>query len=351
MALSRKSFAILLSGLIAFVISSCTDINPTQDSETLDTTNNAELPSREAIPHRQLTPFDEFRNVLWGMNLDADSQLRQLNADRVRQEDLLAQCMNDLGFEYIPWLGWNTWYIRDAENYRPDDQDWVTQYGYGWTTLPPESRGGGGISGTMDFFTPGNPNIEIFNSLSEGEQRAFWAAFQYRGSGLSRIVDGWEHINCNNWSSAVVNYERQVGNRAEFAPLMAAITQMYDDLRWEISDADRAWSNCMAESGFPGLERQWEASDTLLRELNELTTRISANPNWEPGVNPTTDNSPEMAKLRDREIKLATADLNCRISTNFEANRSAHVVSVETQFIDDHLAALTALRDAAEQGD
>jgi hypothetical protein len=311
-----------------------------------DDANPDPEPIREPIQPRELSPLDEFRNILWSMEIDEESQVRQFEADRMRQEDLIAQCMNDLGFEYVPFLGWNSLWIRGAENWHPDDMDWVAVYGYG-ITVSPGNRGG--ITGSVDFNTPGNPNIALRDALSDAGAAEFMNSLQGHGTEGSIALVGETHRNCMNWSSYLVQNERQVSRREEFAPLMEAISQMYDNLRWEPSDADRAWASCMFDTGFPGLELQWQAADTIVRELNDLRSTITQHPNWDSGTEPTPENSPEMAELHQREVAMATADLNCRITTDFAAGREAHIHAVENQFISDHRAALEALRSAAEQ--
>lgn len=103
----------------------------------------------------------------------------------------------------------------------------------------------------------------------------------------------------------------------------------------------------MADAGYSELERQWEASDGVLRELNAAQSALSLAGETGPF---TPANSPTIAALHEREVALATADLNCRVSTGFAAGRQAHIHAVENQFIIDHREALEALRSAVEQG-
>jgi len=53
--------------------------------------------------------------------------------------------------------------------------------------------------------------------------------------------------------------------------------------------------------------------------------------------------------LRERELEIALADFDCRVASDFSARQEARRIEIETQFVDDHHAALTALRAAAEQ--
>ena len=357
--LLSKIVGVVLSACLAFVVTACSSAAQPGEVGNVDASgivhtdganSNVEL-TPEPITPREISPFDEFRNILWSLDMDADSFARQFEADRLRAEDMIAQCMNELGFEYIPFPGY--WIMPQIVGaIHSDDAEWVAQYGFGWTTEPsgPHGEIGSFYGGGFNFWNPDNPNLEIYESLSEDGRSSFFNALQGSGSGFPRYVNGIDHRNCNSWSSAVITFERhEVSHREEFRPLMDAIAQMHDDLHWDVSEADRAWAICMFDAGYPDLQRQWEASTLLLREMNELRPQITQNPNWEAGVNPTPENSPEMAELQNRELEMAMADFNCRVSTNFAAQREAHIHEVENQFITDHRAALEALRAASEQ--
>lgn len=302
---------------------------------------------RTPITPRETSPFDEFRNILWGLGLDEESQRRQFDADRVVEENLIAQCMNELGFEYIPFIDNITLSFGNSENWSPDDPEWVATYGYGWVVTPPAGRAGASISMMVD--NPESPNAPMLAELSETERIAWRDAFSNMGAGFEREVEGVTFRDCNNWARAVVSAERRAfSNLDEFAPLMEAIEQMHLSLRWEISDADRAWSTCMFDAGFQGFDRQWEASETILHEWLDSMSKLSSDPEWIL-EEPTPENSEVIAALHQREVAVATADLNCRISTDFLVGHEAHIHTVEDQFITDHLSTLQALRAAAEQ--
>jgi len=318
--------------------------------DTVVTDDAATEPTREPIAPREVSPFDEFRNLLWGMGMDEESQQRQFEADRVREENMIAQCMNELGFEYIPFVDSVVLSFGNDEDWNPDDPDWVARYGYGWVVSPPGGRGGARISVDMNNV---GPNAQMLSELSETERSAWNNALWNMGAGFEREVEGVIQRDCFNWARMSVSAEsRTIANLAEFAPLMEAIAQMHDSLRWDISDADRAWSTCMADAGFPGFDRQREASETIAEEYGPARIAATLDPSWDQTFNnPTVENSPVMAALHEREVALATADLNCRITTDFEAGREAHIHTVENQFIIDHRADLEALRAAAEQRD
>jgi len=344
--------ALASAGAVAFSVAGCSSASqPAQtgidDNYAIVQPDDA-TPPRELAPPPELSPFDEFRSILWGIGEDPESQLRRFEADRIREENMIAQCMHELGFDYIPNFEAVTLTFRNSDNWQPDDPDWVAHYGYGWIVSPAGGRGGGGASIGVSSNALG-PNQAIVDELSESEARAWNDALWNRGAGFERetLFSGIQ-TDCFNWARMTVNDERfAVQASDEFAPLFEAIDQMQNDLQFDISDADRAWSACMFDAGFPDFNRQWEPSEQIRNEYHQVRTSITARPDWVG--NPTPENSPEIVELHEREVALATADLNCRIATGFDNGREAHIHAVENQFITDHRAALEALRAAAEQ--
>jgi len=318
--------------------------NPITD----DAASGANAPAPEP-----LSPFDEFRSILWGMDRDEDAVRRQFEADRIVEENMIAQCMHELGFEYIPYPDAVELVFRENENWRPNDPDWIAQYGYGWVVEPAGGRPIDGHGVSVSLPGPGNPNYAILEELSETERQAWSNSLMNMGAGFEREVPGVGIMrDCFNWARMTVNAQRFYRGGDEFTPLFDAIEQMQVNLRHDISDADRAWSNCMADNGFPGIDRQWEATDTILREMSATRSAVAQDAEWQalnPNANPTVDNSTALAELHEREINMATADHDCQISTDFAANREAHIFAVENQFISDHRTTLEALRSAFEQ--
>jgi len=155
------------------------------------------------------------------------------------------------------------------------------------------------------------------------------------------------NMNCSSRGMNQALAERDFANHDEFAPLLEAIDEFQGDLKLEITEADQAWSTCMADNGFPGIERQRQSQQQLSDEWVETWNEITGRPDWVG--NPTLANSPELVNLRERELDQALADLDCRVATDFKARHQAQINAWETQFVNDHQASLNALRDAAAQ--
>ena len=305
-------------------------------------------PAEATTEQVEASPLDEFRNLLWSRGADEEAERRQWDADQVVRENLTAECMNDLGFDYIPWLN-SQILTLPGDSWKPDDPDWVSQWGYGVVSSPPGAVSMRNTSsGRWD--SPDNPNFPMYQEMTEAEQKIYRQAFT--GGHIvpflfTRTVDGYDFHDCSNWAYAVVNLSHVMWQRTndDFPPLSEAINQMHRDLETEVTEADRDWANCMFDAGYPWFELQLDAQ----RYFKEIWQEFMSTWNWEHGKpNPTV--SPEVAELQDQEIEMATTDLNCRISVDYTARRNTHIYEVENQFITDHKTALEALRAAAEQG-
>lgn len=218
-----------------------------------------------------------------------------------------------------------------------DNPDWVSQWGYGLFFGENPIQ----ISFWDDpLHSESDPNREIFESLSPSEQEAWEAT-------LGR-PQTWGD-DCRRRANDTVMAEQpfNIFLEDEFRPLFEVWQGISAD--WTNSEgylaANADWSNCMADSGYPGFDNRIDANNQIGEEL--FTYRIAERRIGFPQATPQT--SPELADLQQREIELALADLNCRTEVNFQARLDASRIEIETQFVNDHQTALKALRDAAEQ--
>ena len=186
---------------------------------------------------RQESPLDEYLSLVWGSNLSVEERQRQFDEEAIRREDLVAQCMREGGFEYLPNLGASQLFAVDDSRAPFDDPDWVAQFGYGGVVSPPSEHPP----------APPDPNLEHLSELTAAEREAWhlalngnWVDLVIAGEGLSH----WElmaHAGCVGNAQIQLRDERPevVASTVEFAPLFDAINQMQSDLLMEVTDADR----------------------------------------------------------------------------------------------------------------
>jgi hypothetical protein len=320
-----------------------------------------------AAPTAALGPLDEYLSGAFGSNLSPDEQRAELDRQRIRREELIAQCMTDEGFEYTPDTGGQTFFVSSDDaniDFRPDDRDWVAEFGYGIINNPfsfsAEAPPDGGGAAPVDS------NQEYLDSLSEAEREAYLTALlgEARDDGPQTTVGGvagagagvsfgssdeydWQTAGCHGWA----DHEVQATNPAtsdEFAPLMAAIDEFYatgfgaDPAAAELN---LAWSFCMADAGYPGYDSQSEPSARFFEEYVAPIVNT-----WDFEANhggPET--SEEYQALATKEIDLALADLDCREETDFTNRMRAISFAAQQRFVDDHHGELEAFKAAVEQ--
>jgi hypothetical protein len=320
-------FVALISGCSAG--NSCTAASAITEISTVETELAAQPVGR--------SPLDEYLSLVLGLGLSHDEQLSHFTAQNVRQEELTAQCMNNLGFDYAIYAQRNPVLTNDDLTRPLNDPDWLSQWGYGILESP---------NGAVQIpiiergtFTENDPNIRIFETLSEGEQEQWLNALW----GEVTDVDDYgfvldEVIGCIDIAreSSQEFTPFSIFLTDEFAPLFNSWVEMTWMLHEDISEADRDWASCMADAGFSGLYRQIDAEIGIHNAIVEVLA--------------DEDVSVELLDyFREREIETALADFNCRNLVNFAVRRAAHEHVVEAQFVNDHRLALAALRDAAEQ--
>ena len=295
----------------------------------------------------QSFPLDEYLSAVLGTNLSDDERMHQFEVENQRRNELITQCMHDAGFEFdaenIPGMTFTWAAPRLEDEWRPNDPEWVTQWGYGIVSRPQ------GRDVTTNSVSPSD--FGISDSEYEAFSRALWGPpcseiGEIQPNGVCMMPDNWqEDGGCIGQAGLLLAAETPSGLQQsdEFAPLFDAIDQMRANLRRDISEEEIDWAACMADNGFPVFERR-EAPEVLTSQPewklhNEYGEFIS-----EFGLF-----SPEIATFQQREIDMALADLNCRIETTYQARQDARRLAAETQFVNDHRAELEAIRAAAEQ--
>jgi len=288
----------------------------------------------------QVSPLAEYLSLVWGTDLSPDERAQRDYDLNRRQQELIAQCMQEAGFEFYPELG-EASVNPIRTDWRPDDREWVAQWGYGLTRNPEAEMPAPPVQeGT-------NPNYEYFSSLSEAEAQAYNEALYGAPIDDENHVWTWEEMGCWGFAqneTATASPIDLVASQ-EFAPLFEALNQLESDVTLADQRAaiEREWAVCMADAGYPGLESRWDAQDQFSTEVDEFLKDW-----WEQyGEDPT--GTPEMTELGRREVELALADLDCRESVNYQTRLNSAQYELEARFVEEHRADLEALRAAAEQ--
>ena len=221
-------------------------------------------------------------------------------------ESGIASCMRAAGFEYIPIDPVTFRAAMDALGSVPGvtSEEFVAQYGYGITTLPPEPD-----------FSVGQDNKRIYDNLAPAEQVAYQRTLWGDDSKATFVVtlDGEDFSPAGGCTRAVVE---QVFTPEQLSPtyrnpLDAKIAQ---DPR--MVAVREKWSACMRDGGYD-FANQAAVEDDLRQRLVAITE----------GADPSTltgSAKDALIALQGEELALAAVDRDC-------ATRFVDAVEAEVQ--------------------
>jgi len=208
-------------------------------------------------------------------------------------EARIAECMADAGFEYIPI---DPVTFRDAMDSQGtvaglSDSDFVAQYGYGITTLPPTQN-----------FGHGEENQAIFDSLSEADQTAYTRTLvgDHVTATFVNMLEQEDFLPARGCTLTAVKevFAQEQLSPSFFNPFDALVEQ---DPR--MIDAQADWSRCMGEAGFE-YQTQGDPEDEFVERLQTLTG----------GADPATltgSDKDALTELQGEERAIAAVDIEC----------------------------------------
>ena len=336
----NKAIDYLALGVAVLITASCANPNSLSPDVGAIVENANEISNGE--PPTTDSPLTEFLNLLMQSGLSQEDRLKLANERVTSIEEFNANCMHEQGFEYalnftfgeqIPNTDFALW--------QPDNRDWVAQWGFGEVMAPTDNPN----HSIFIFSDALDPNTEIRSRLSPAEEAAWQLAFfggpDYEANPGCRAL---AQMNWNNQAPLAV-----AQSSAEFAPLIEALFELQDTLFELPAEPERDLLNCLADAGYPGIERHWMVSTPIADELFQLTGADEYGNYWDPVAATQGELPAELADLREREIEMALADFYCRAAVDFATRESVRVYQAETQFVADHRSALAALRDAVAQ--
>ena len=287
------------------------------------------------------SPLGEYLAAAWGLGMTSEERTQQLH-DRLRQqEELVARCMAEQGFEYVPYVD-----LVDVDfvERRPDDREWVAEWGFGivrQALSPAADEPQEAVS---------NPNTERVAGYSPA-QRAAWEKALFgdldaMGVGDDGVVVWDANLGgCRGWATRQVDGEHDLLARPEFIPLVDALFEFYGQVHWDqtsphLAEAVREWAACMTIAGHGGFRNPRALQEYLGDRLDRLGLHEIEGDPWQ--YRP-------LRALAEYEVTVALADFDCRAEIDFDARAAAAREAAELEFIEAHRDQLTALRAAAEQ--
>ncbi|GGC54654.1 hypothetical protein IEU95_09280 [Hoyosella rhizosphaerae] len=280
----------------------------------------------------------------------SESDLQQQQAI----ENAIAECMSQEGFEYIP----------NAQDYTemmpPELQDafsldtaaFVDKYGYGFTTLD--------VDFDMDEAMAQDPNTAIVDSLSESETEAYYEALfgpmdmpdpaMLDDPAASDAADEAFKESCHGRALS-----SEFGDMEAFDELGSEMWNLNERIltRPEIVEAQREWASCMADAGFPEYSQLNDPSDDVQQRFQaasgmpdiESFDVESFDPEaFDAQMSGSEPDEAELQELKEFEIDVARADLNCYTEHVQDDFRAAQL-EVEEEFIAANSEQLDQLRE------
>jgi hypothetical protein len=295
----------------------------------------------------QESPLMKYLGAVYGGNLSPEEQEEMFAEQQRQSEELVAQCMQDEGFEYTPATNTGVSYSSsDDTKWQPDDREWVAQYGYGAVNSPFSEE-----PPPEEEFV--DPNADYVASLSESEQMAFYEALYGTPPEEEEMSEGgevpydWTQAGCQGAAQHEVAGE-DPSQSEEFKPLFDAINELHSDTAsWPgMAELDAEWATCMEDAGQGGHANPMEAQNSVYDEMNKLYENVDMP---EEPTAPVEPDQAAMDAVAELEVELALADLDCREETDYRERHAEITREVEQQFIDDHKAELDAMVASVEQ--
>ena len=307
------------------------------------------------------SPLGQYLSSAYGGDLSPEEQQKQFEEQQRKQEELMAECMAEQGFEYEPNVQDGSFIVSgDDVEWEPEKKDWVEKYGYGIVNNPYNEMG---EESTAEEYV--DPNQEYVESLSESEQTAYYeTAYGVPPEEDELGEDGsfeynWEDAGCQGWAQNELQGE-DPWQSDEFADLRTKMEELWTSSADapELKELNAAWASCMDDGGEPGFTLQGDAQQSISDEQSALYEDASGGASGEldPEADAEADpdamdpsKSPEMKALGEREIELALVDLECRTKTSYMEESLKIQFALEEKFIAENKADLEAFKAAAEQ--
>jgi len=255
------------------------------------------------------------------LDVTAESSAQQA----IEYEEVVAACMTEAGFEYLPNTGSHGSGDDSELEYPPDSREYAEQYGYG-TAAMPEGQ-------TSDPVV--DPNRAYIEAMSASEAAEYYQT--YRGD-LGEYATGeepnWERTGCYGKAMLAV-YRSGAAADATYLALQAEVDRIEAELiptHPDVVEADAEWSDCMADAGYPDYTRQPEAQARWMEHMNDP----DGNGVGDPG------DAAAQARLAPEEIDLATADWDCADEVGYHDVVARVRNAAQQEYVDAHRDELDA---------
>lgn len=291
---------------------------------------------------------EEQLGVLDAMFRDAwENAVRQDPAQaQARVEELIAECMAEQGFEYVPRTaaGPMPQAATAVEDDGLDPIEYAQQWGYAITTGPPDE--GPGPSPSPEVV---DPNEELRAGMTETERTAYdtalWGVPLDPADGEEYVEPTGDQRGCHTVANDAV-YGSGVEEDDPFADLMDEMSRMWESVGTDdrVLAAQAEWAACMTDAGHPGLASVGDGEKVVLDLvqpiLDEVWATVPEDAAEEERRAAQALIDERTAAITPQEIEIAVADMTCREQVRYEDVYAEVDRDLQQQFYDAHRAEL-----------
>jgi hypothetical protein len=326
------------------------------------------------------SPIADFLGIDTGPSNPEDAEREFADQEQQRQEQIAA-CMQEQGFEYVAYVDPDmvTFVPTSSDGLEWGSEEWVRKYGYGVTTqwFSQEAVGPdlvGYESHESESDESGDPNTEIYESLSESEREAYDVALwgdpddqpvfdeTLTEEEMEEQFAEWEPTGCSAEADAdVYGFEEANSFYMEYSDEMQ---EMYEAMLADprVVELEQETSDCVTDRGLEYVSENdyWEemnpireeleagvelpGMDLSAEEMDEMTAEEVEEMFSQP-ENLTDDVKARLAELQEEEIALAVAVYECGGGTQQNEELFEEIrVEYEQQFLDDHADELESFK-------
>lgn len=289
------------------------------------------------------SPLSTYMTALYG-----DFDQEKLDAQQAEVEELVAACMKEEGFEYIPNTQNSGGVVMSSEDMDDrETEEWVASNGYGMIQSAEQMAE---QQAQSEEFV--DPNAEYTASLSTSEQAAFYETLYGPGPSEEEMEameagDGsyeynWETAGCQG----VAQNEVQGGamdayNDPKFAGLFEKMNELYTKTLEQpaVKELDAKWADCMADAGYT----EFTSKNEAMMSISDAQNAFYENQEVDEAGMPIAPDEAAMEELRQKEIDLALADFRCSEKLDYTQTTLEAQFALEKQFVEDNKSELDAL--------
>lgn len=269
-------------------------------------------------------------------------------------EELVAECMAEQGFEYVPvdYASMSQPAVAEESEVEWGTREFAEQYGYGMTSwpgmdeepLPEEDMGWE------------DPNQAYVEAMSDTERDAYYVALHGEMTGPEPGEEeeweyDWTQAGCQGSSQHAIEEKYGLGGE-EMTALQEEMEQLFTQIEADerITALTAQWSECMADAGYTGLASMDDAQNALMEQQNAIYDEVYGQDVVEESEWEKLEAEVEKrtAELREAEIATAVADFDCQDEVGFEKVRVEVTNEYQQTFVDAHRAELEAWVESAE---